>query len=224
MRNFFRFPEITSALIMFLFIFGCGQEAKITEDIKIEFGTFLGDPESLQLRNVIFYGDGTVCGEYNSKNKMGGYAGFMGFIFNKKGVLPKVSDYKMFSREFSTVKLIVNDEMNRINEDVRLLWCSDRQDYENKIYVHKSRVIERLLDEFSESKSATDLLDCNRARLNLDVAIANSKKPNSFGGSLTFMHLSADMSCDKLEQRKKDRATLLTYRASLRSPATSKAN
>ena len=107
MRNFFRFPEITSALIMFLFIFGCGQEAKITEDIKIEFGTFLGDPESLQLRNLIFYGDGTVCGEYNSKNKMGGYAGFMGFIFNKKGVLPNAEHANAFTTNNCPIFVVV---------------------------------------------------------------------------------------------------------------------
>jgi hypothetical protein len=39
----------------------------------------LVDPDSLQLRNTRFVGD-LVCGEMNSRNRMGGYVGFRQFV------------------------------------------------------------------------------------------------------------------------------------------------
>jgi hypothetical protein len=40
----------------------------------------LNDPESARFRNSRPGRGGTVCGEYNAKNSMGGYVGFRAFI------------------------------------------------------------------------------------------------------------------------------------------------
>lgn len=48
----------------------------------------LKDPGSVQWRNEIVGTDGaTLCGEFNSKNSMGGYVGFTRFIANPSGYL-----------------------------------------------------------------------------------------------------------------------------------------
>lgn len=44
----------------------------------------LKDPQSLMVRNLVAVEYGktlSVCGEYNSKNSFGGYAGFSGFVY-----------------------------------------------------------------------------------------------------------------------------------------------
>lgn len=43
------------------------------------------DPDSLQLRNVAAMKDGTMCGEYNARNRSGGYAGFSWFVVKSDG-------------------------------------------------------------------------------------------------------------------------------------------
>ncbi|MGV8805320.1 MAG: hypothetical protein ACWA6Y_10210 [Polaromonas sp.] len=43
----------------------------------------LKDPDSATFRNETLRPPGTLCGEYNSKNSMGGYAGYARFIVSK---------------------------------------------------------------------------------------------------------------------------------------------
>ena len=41
----------------------------------------LVDPASVQYREVKNFDDGTVCGQFNAKNRMGGYIGFESFVY-----------------------------------------------------------------------------------------------------------------------------------------------
>ena len=41
------------------------------------------DPSSVQYRNVVAYSENVVCGEVNSKNRLGGYVGFKPFVYRE---------------------------------------------------------------------------------------------------------------------------------------------
>lgn len=52
---------------------------------KETLNKLLFDPGSAQIRNVRRdKADVFVCGEFNAKNRMGGYAGFKAFVYNIK--------------------------------------------------------------------------------------------------------------------------------------------
>jgi len=44
----------------------------------------LVDPDSAEFRNMVSVSDGLVCGEVNSKNRMGGYAGYEKLIYERR--------------------------------------------------------------------------------------------------------------------------------------------
>lgn len=68
---------------------GCkGYEPDTPAAMKI-IESSLVDPESVQYKDIRRYTDGTVCGEYNAKNSMGGYTGFEPFIYWKKGLITR---------------------------------------------------------------------------------------------------------------------------------------
>jgi hypothetical protein len=47
----------------------------------------LTDPSSVQFQNVTSYSENVVCGEFNAKNRMGGYVGFKPFVYHWKGLV-----------------------------------------------------------------------------------------------------------------------------------------
>lgn len=61
--------------------------AEQEEQAKQTIAKRVKDPQSLMVRNLVAveYGKSpeklSVCGEYNSKNSFGGYAGFSGFVY-----------------------------------------------------------------------------------------------------------------------------------------------
>lgn len=55
------------------------EDTRIT-DAKERVRQTLSDPDSANFREIFLTEAGTVCGELNAKNKMGGYAGFRRFI------------------------------------------------------------------------------------------------------------------------------------------------
>lgn len=60
----------------------CGKPEN-DSDLKAAFAaSALKDPSSVQLRNVKANAN-VICGEYNSKNSYGAYAGFEPFVFNR---------------------------------------------------------------------------------------------------------------------------------------------
>lgn len=62
-----------------LILMGCGGAGE--KEAKQLIERTLVDPMSVQYREVKSYGDGTVCGEFNAKNRMGGYTGFGSFVY-----------------------------------------------------------------------------------------------------------------------------------------------
>lgn len=68
-------------LILLLLCVGCTDNSIATANKAIE--RELIDPGSVQYRNVKAYPGGRVCGELNSKNRMGGYVGFKNFIYSQ---------------------------------------------------------------------------------------------------------------------------------------------
>ena len=47
----------------------------------------LVDPDSARFRNEKVTKDGYLCGEFNAKNKMGGYGGFTRYMAHENGIL-----------------------------------------------------------------------------------------------------------------------------------------
>jgi hypothetical protein len=62
--------------VLVLALSGCGGAKFDAAEDRVR--DFLRDPESAQFRNMREVAGG-VCGEYNAKNAMGGYAGFRPF-------------------------------------------------------------------------------------------------------------------------------------------------
>ena len=93
-----------------------GDNAKINAAQEV-VSSALKDPESAQFRNVVVLASGTVCGEVNGKNSMGGYTGFTGFYSlegsdlsdpekNKWGpvmIVPNDDEYQLVGRVYSNV-------------------------------------------------------------------------------------------------------------------------
>lgn len=51
------------------------------DEAKRELEKDLKDPATTQYRNMIKSHRGVICGEFNTKNSMGGYVGFEPFIY-----------------------------------------------------------------------------------------------------------------------------------------------
>jgi hypothetical protein len=64
----------------------CGND-KTGSEAKQLIERTLSDPGSVQYRDVKTFNDGTVCGEYNAKNKLGGYVGFQPFAYFRKTII-----------------------------------------------------------------------------------------------------------------------------------------
>ncbi len=63
----------TSPLLFLLLLTGCDQRLnQAHEAVKQQ----LNDPDSAEFRDERKMSDGTICGEVNAKNRMGGYVGF----------------------------------------------------------------------------------------------------------------------------------------------------
>ena len=74
-----------TSVILGLALTSCGGSSSTAYKQLIERD--LVDPQSVQYRDVKSYGDGTVCGEFNAKNRMGGYAGFQQFTYFRNQLL-----------------------------------------------------------------------------------------------------------------------------------------
>lgn len=76
--------KVVVALCCSLLLTACDKTEQLkAENIKLakqKVESRLSDPGSVQYQNVKAYSDETVCGEYNTKNKMGGYEGFQPFV------------------------------------------------------------------------------------------------------------------------------------------------
>lgn len=62
-------------------LLGCDRIDPQISAAKTSLESGLVDPRSVEYRNLRRYADGTVCGQYNAKNRMGGYTGFESFIY-----------------------------------------------------------------------------------------------------------------------------------------------
>ncbi|MDM4768556.1 hypothetical protein [Pelomonas sp. SE-A7] len=82
------FARCACCLPLIFLASGC-WEGQATRTAKEKLSVRLVDPQSVQFRNVVEYDGGVVCGEYNAKNRMGGYAGFEEFVFNG----PKAAEF-----------------------------------------------------------------------------------------------------------------------------------
>lgn len=61
-------------------------DKNIVDIAKKEIESTLIDPSSVQYRNIVAYSEDAVCGEFNAKNRMGGYVGFKPFVYQNKQV------------------------------------------------------------------------------------------------------------------------------------------
>lgn len=66
------------------------------------------DPGSAQYRNLLATAAGSVCGEVNAKNQLGGYTGFQPFIVDSEGVEfdPSLTQYKCVEYPLEEVSLL----------------------------------------------------------------------------------------------------------------------
>ena len=66
--------KIFGVIALALGLIACGDSA-----IKSEVKSLLIDPSSAEFKSITVFKDGNYCGEVNSKNRMGGYAGYKAF-------------------------------------------------------------------------------------------------------------------------------------------------
>lgn len=57
----------------------------VTSDARQAIEPLLKDPASAQYREIYRQPDGTLCGEVNAKNELGGYVGFRRFMVDPGG-------------------------------------------------------------------------------------------------------------------------------------------
>lgn len=66
--------KIFCTLFLALGVVACSDS-----NVKSEVKSLLIDPSSAEFRSITIFNNGNYCGEVNSKNRMGGYAGFKSF-------------------------------------------------------------------------------------------------------------------------------------------------
>lgn len=72
------------------------NSAAMEREVRALLGSRLVDPGSLQLRNLRTVEGPALCGEFNAKNRMGGYNGYERFIFD-----PKIGRFQMIGGYYS---------------------------------------------------------------------------------------------------------------------------
>lgn len=70
--------------------------ATMEREVRALLEARLVDPGSLQLRNLKTVDGPALCGEFNAKNRMGGYNGFELFIYD-----PKIGRFQMIAGYYS---------------------------------------------------------------------------------------------------------------------------
>lgn len=84
---------LTTSVIGYFAVARYQIEAKAKEMVR--YGAI--DPESVQFRNISILGS-TVCGEFNSRNRMGGYGGFSPFLADvSKEKLYMLAEFESFN-------------------------------------------------------------------------------------------------------------------------------
>lgn len=206
-----------SLAIVLMTVAGCGKE-KAENDVKAEFSKKINDPASLQFSNLIHYSDGTVCGDYNAKNKMGGYVGFRKFIYNPKGVFR--DDYKHFYGDprllletYSSVtimldKLVFEGDEDNIKITTKDVWCKDG-DYDKKYLYLMGKAADKVLSGYTEEKvlkSEKECLDRKSANDALQKKVESGKldPSDAFADTrLVFERRSESMICDSAKRDRK---------------------
>lgn len=61
-------------VVMIIGLSACGDS-----NVKSEVKSILIDPSSAEFKSITVFKNGNYCGEVNSKNRMGGYAGYKAF-------------------------------------------------------------------------------------------------------------------------------------------------
>lgn len=87
--------------------------AVATAQVKVR--ELLRDPESARFRNISRYGD-VVCGQVNSKNGFGGYAGFSDFSYEISTGEARVDD---MDEEFAVPLAKSTCDLARSKEELR---------------------------------------------------------------------------------------------------------
>lgn len=75
------FASLVLALVLLPTFAGCENRNIAIAKLAIE--RQLIDPSSVQYREVVSYSENVVCGEFNSKNRIGGYVGFKPFVYRE---------------------------------------------------------------------------------------------------------------------------------------------
>lgn len=76
---------ISPVVMLALSVVGCSDSA--VERAKSSLAGEMFDPSSVQFRDLEAFNQGSsvfVCGKVNAKNRMGGYVGFRGFVYDDR--------------------------------------------------------------------------------------------------------------------------------------------
>ncbi|MDH1308940.1 hypothetical protein N5C40_20735 [Pseudomonas fulva] len=109
-------------LLGLLAIAGCDQTLRNAHDAVKEK---LFDPDSAEFRNDRIMSDGTVCGEVNAKNRMGGYVGFTDY-----SVQPYTTTVRMGARALNDCDerlIAIRTEERKEREEQRKLSSQSAQ-------------------------------------------------------------------------------------------------
>ncbi len=221
-------------LLSFIFIatilLGCGNEKRLNEEVNSEFGKILNDPLSLQLKNVKYFGDDTVCGEFNAKNDKGGYVGFQPFIYQKNGVLggreyeyalgrevnptytellrnaDRISAAEKSLSGFSTSPFVVGagskSPTTAMWREAAETWCSNSNQNE-KLKNGKIAFIKLLIESFNDKYISSLENDCknNTKQYQLYMDAANLGRGFSVTAS-SSLSVNAELACDFVKRAK----------------------
>lgn len=112
--------------------------ACVDSNVKTEIKSLLIDPSSAQFKSITVFKNGNYCGEVNSKNKMGGYAGYKAF----SKVDGKLEIHDIFGLEHlcEIAKDPVTHKCSSLKKDLKNLDDELKKDHPLKGYMTREEV------------------------------------------------------------------------------------
>lgn len=95
---------------------GCLKDKEI-DNAESKIRSTMKDPESTKFESVKNYGNGVICGNYNSKNSYGAYTGYKGFILTKDDLLTQAP--KIAQTELDNNCQVISSRANKNEQELR---------------------------------------------------------------------------------------------------------
>jgi hypothetical protein len=126
--NLYSILKVTVIAMVVVNLTACGDS-----NVKTEIKSLLIDPSSAQFKSITVFKNGNYCGEVNSKNKMGGYAGYK--AFSKVDGKLEIHDIFDLERLCEIAKDPVTYKCSSLKKDLKILDDELKKDQPLKSYM-----------------------------------------------------------------------------------------